>query len=52
MIDRFTVKDLLIEFQDGKPETGVSPGQIVGLWDAKGDWCLGSGMIAETRCMQ
>ncbi|KAI5449349.1 hypothetical protein NCC49_004754 [Naganishia albida] len=45
-------KDLIIEFANGKPETGVSPGQIVGLWSAEGDWCLGSGTIADTRCTQ
>ncbi|KAJ9092795.1 hypothetical protein QFC21_006670 [Naganishia friedmannii] len=42
--------DLVIEIK-GKPEIGVSPGQVVGLWSAEGDWCLGSGVIAATTCM-
>lgn len=44
--------DLIINFQDIKPEVGVSPGQVVGLWSEQGDWCLGSGLIAETTCLQ
>lgn len=45
-----STSDLVIEFQ-GKPEIGISPGQVVGLWCADGDWCLGSGLIAATTCM-
>ncbi|KAJ9119027.1 hypothetical protein QFC22_003517 [Naganishia vaughanmartiniae] len=45
-----STSDLRIEFK-ARPEIGVSPGQVVGLWSAEGDWCLGSGLIAETTCM-
>lgn len=38
---------LIVDFPEAI--TGVSPGQVIGLWDR--DWCLGSGTIRETRCM-
>ena len=35
-----------------EPEKGVAPGQVVGLWDESGKWCLGSGIIAGTTCLE
>ncbi|KAG7580008.1 hypothetical protein FFLO_00216 [Filobasidium floriforme] len=42
--------DLEIRFET--PEKGVSPGQVVGLWDERGTWCLGSGVIDSTECVE
>jgi hypothetical protein len=33
-----------------EPLTGVSPGQVLAVYQG-GDWCLGSGTILETRCL-
>jgi tRNA U34 2-thiouridine synthase MnmA/TrmU len=42
--------DMEIGFET--PEKGVSPGQVVGLWDERGTWCLGSGVIDSTECLE
>ncbi|WWC64946.1 tRNA (5-methylaminomethyl-2-thiouridylate)-methyltransferase [Kwoniella dejecticola CBS 10117] len=36
-----------IEFDE--PLSGVSPGQVAAIW--YDDWCLGSGVICDTRCL-
>jgi tRNA U34 2-thiouridine synthase MnmA/TrmU len=41
-----------LEIRFETPEKGVSPGQVVGLWDEHGSWCLGSGVIDSTECME
>ncbi|WWD20918.1 tRNA (5-methylaminomethyl-2-thiouridylate)-methyltransferase [Kwoniella shandongensis] len=44
--DPTNVGAVIIDFEE--PLSGVSPGQVAGVW--YGDWCLGSGVIRDTRC--
>jgi hypothetical protein len=33
------------------PQKAISPGQVVVIYDEKGIWCLGCGVIERTECL-
>lgn len=38
-----------LEITFDEPQHAVAPGQIAALYSEKGEWCLGSGEIVESR---
>jgi len=46
----FRRKGGVFEIRFEQPEQGVAPGQIAVVWD--GEWCLGSGKIVDTTCLE